>query len=310
MGALYADGNFVLGEVSFELSLVKECDSDIWLSDIKPKFEEEYKKVEAERLEQERIKAEKEAELKRQQEELECRQRELAQKEAALKAAQEEQQRKEREEEEKKAADAKAAREAKEKARTDQMYALGLKFDFRDNHFQGYGCFVSHLDILTEDDEQWNKTVEELAIHVAKKKEEAEQKRLSEIEAQKGVERIKTLGKSRMEVLNQYNADTQYTIEKLGELPDMDWEIIRAGWQDAYEKQQREKWEKEQEEKRKQEEADRLAKMEAAKDKEKWDEMVKQVNALEVFDMRSSQYRTKALKFRQKLDELKALCNG
>src|SRR5690606_17652414 len=89
MNVLYSDGYFILGEVSFESSLIKECDPDIWENDIKPKYEEEYKKIEAERLEQERLQREKEAELKRQQEELERKQRELEAAAAELKRQQE-----------------------------------------------------------------------------------------------------------------------------------------------------------------------------------------------------------------------------
>src|SRR5688572_5126404 len=63
MGALYSDGCFKLGEISFELSVVKESEPDIWEESILPKFKEEYEKVEAERIEQERIKQEREAEM-------------------------------------------------------------------------------------------------------------------------------------------------------------------------------------------------------------------------------------------------------
>lgn len=307
MSVLYSDGMFTLGDVSFELSLIKECDKEIWEADILPKYEEAYKIIQAEALEQERIKQEREAELKRQQEELEQKQKELAEKEAALKAAQDEQERKQREEEEKKAAEAKAARDAKQKARIDQLSALGLKYDYNDNHFKGYGCFVPHLDIQCDNDEVWAGKVEKMTAHVAKVKEEEEQKRLAEIEAQKEAERIKTLGTSRMEVLRQYNAETDLTVEKAGKMDDVAWEIIRSGWQDVYEKQQREKWEKEQEEKRKLEEQKKAEELLQATEKEKWANIISQVNAIEIHDFKSGQYRKRATELRRLLDQIKAL---
>lgn len=309
MNVLYADGMFTLGEVSFEMSMIKECDKEIWEADILPKFEEAHKIVMAEILEQERIKQEREDELKRQQEELEQQRLELQKQQEQLRQAQEEQERKQREEEEKKAAEAKAARDAKQKVRIDQLSALGLKYDYNDNHFKGYGCFVPHLDIQCDNDEVWAKKVEKMTDQVAKIKEEEEQKRLAEIEAQKEVERKRTLGFSRFQTLKAFNY-TSLSTEKLAEFSDKDWDDFHNTVKQQYETDQKLKWEQEQEEKRQKEEVDRLAKLEAAKDKEKWDEMVKQVNALELYDMRSSQYRTKAQKFRQKLDELKAICNG
>jgi hypothetical protein len=355
MGVLYSDGHYTLGEVSFEMSLIKECDPDIWENDIKPKFEAEHKIVQAELLERERIKEEREAELKRQQEELERKQQELAEKEAALKAAQEEQERKEREEENRKFAEADAARKAKQNARMDQMYALGLKFDFSDNHFKGYGCFVPTLDIQFDDDEKWNDKVEKMTAHIAEKKAEEEQKQLAEIEAQKETERKRTLGFSRFQALKAFDY-TEKSTEVLAEITEEAWLRLHEEVQVGYNVKQREKWEKEQEEKRtlelgrsrmeiaerykaevvisiealgkmdeasfevirdnwqaaydQAEEAKRKAEMEQAKDKEKWGEMQRQVNAIEVYEMRSGPYRTKATKFRQKLDELKALFDG
>lgn len=307
MNALYADGQFTIGEVSFELSVVKECEQDIWEESILPKFKAEYEKVQALILEQERIKEERESELKRQQEELERKQRELAEKEAALKAAQEEQERKQREEEQRKYTEAKAQREAKEKGRMDQLNALGLRVGIEDGHmyFKGYDCWVSHIDITTYDDDKWNKTIDDLTIHIAKKKEEEEQKRLTEIESQKEETRKNELRKSRLAILAQYNQSWGH-----GDIVDPTeewWNEMVAGVKASYEKKQREKWESEQEEKRKHEELKKQLEMEQAKDKEKWEEIIRKVNEIEVYEMRSSQYRKKAMMLREKLQEIKSL---
>lgn len=308
MGALYSDGFFALGEVSFELSLIKECEPDIWEESILPKYQEAFDIINAERKAEAERKLAEEAELKRQQEVLERRQRELEEKEAALKAAQTEQERKQREEEEKKAAEAKAAREAKQKVRMDQLTSLGLKFDFSDNCFKGYTCDVSQSDTLTYDEEKWSRTIDDITAIVAHEKEKEEQKRQAEIEAQKEAARRNEIRKQRISILHQYEDTWEHG--DIADLSDDTWELLVSGAKARYEEKQREKWEAEQEEKRQKEEADRQAKMEAAKDKEKWQEMMTQVNGIEVYEMRSSQYRQKAKKFRDLLTLLKQLDNG
>jgi hypothetical protein len=77
MGAMYSDNSFVLGEFSLEANLVKESSQEIWDEEILPKFNEQFFILEAERIEQEKVKSEKEAELKRQQEELQRQQDEF-----------------------------------------------------------------------------------------------------------------------------------------------------------------------------------------------------------------------------------------
>lgn len=77
MGARYENGNFVLGETSFEAELVKGASEDIWQDAIVPKFNAEYQVIEAARIEEERKKEEAAAELRRQQEELQRQQEEL-----------------------------------------------------------------------------------------------------------------------------------------------------------------------------------------------------------------------------------------
>lgn len=311
MGALYSDGSFTLGEVSFEMSLIRECDPGIWESDIKPKFEEEYRKVEADRLEQERIKQEREAEMRRQQEELERKQRELFEKEAALKAIQEEQERKQREEYERQAAATRAEEEARNKARIVQLQSLGLRPHMEGNtlYYVGYSWAIASVDMTGYSEDQWSMLIEKATADIAAKKEEEERERLAEIEAQKEAERISALRKERLGIMKQYGASVTRDID-LGTYNDDSWAILLEEVKAEHEKQQRIKWGKEQEEKRKADELKKQQEMEQAKDKEKWAEMSRQVNAIEVFEMRSSQYRTKAMKFRQKLDELKAIIDG
>lgn len=308
MGVLYSEGAYTLGDISFELSIIKETEQDIWEESILPLYKEEYEKVEAERIEHDRIKLERESELKRQQEELEHRQQELAQKEAALKLAQEEQDRKQKSEADKKLAEAKAAREAKEKLRCDQLTAIGLMVGMEDGHlyFKGYDSWVSHIDITVYDDDKWDEMIGGLTAHVAKKKEDEEQRRLSEIEIQKEVDRKKSLGDSRFQSLKSFNY-TRVPSEELAIYPEEDWLRLHADVKKQYDDDLRLVLEKEQADKRAQDEVIRLQKLDAAKDKEKWEEMMQKVNEVVVYEMRSSQYRKKTMILREKLEEIKAL---
>jgi len=96
MGALYHDNCFALGDTYIESNLVKESSEQVWVEEIFPKFVEEYHKAEAERVEQDRIKAEKEAEMKRQHEELIRQQREFKEQQEAFSRQKEESERAER----------------------------------------------------------------------------------------------------------------------------------------------------------------------------------------------------------------------
>lgn len=304
MGALYSDGSFHLGEVSFELSVVKESEPDIWEESILPKFKEEYQKVEAERIELERVKREQEAEMKRQQDELERKQKELAEKEAALKAAQEEQERKQREEEERKEVEIKAQLEKRTKFRCDELSTLGLSFKPSEEAYLYEDVNVHWTEIVTMFDPEWDALLARINPVINRKKQEAEQKRLAEIEEQKEVARRNEVRKQRVSFLNQYGA---LCTDDLAEYSDERWASLQEEVKADYEKRQREQWEKEQEEKKVIEEMKKALELEQAKDKEKWDEIIKRVNDIVVYEMRSSQYRKKAMILREKLEEIKAL---
>jgi hypothetical protein len=173
MGVLYADGSFSIGEVSFEFSLVKESEEDIWKETILPKFKAEYEKTQAEQIEKDRLKTEAEAELKRQQEELEQKQKELLEKEAALKR-----------EAERQAAEAKAKEEAKNKSRLSQLISIGLKPSVENEHlyYIGYDCAISHLDITGYDDDKWDKMIHDVTGQIKRKKEEEAEEKVKEQE--------------------------------------------------------------------------------------------------------------------------------
>lgn len=97
MGATYSEGTFSLGNYSVEANLIKESSADTWNDSILPKFDAEYQKLEAERIELQKKKDAEEAELRRKQEELAEQQRKFEAEQAEFKRKQEEAERLERE---------------------------------------------------------------------------------------------------------------------------------------------------------------------------------------------------------------------
>lgn len=166
MGVLYSDGNFTLGEVSYEFSLVKESEEDVWQEAILPKFKEEYEKVQAEQIEKDRLKAEGEAEFKRQQEELAQKQKELADKEADLKR-----------EADRQALEAKEKKEAQLKSRRDQLVAMGFTYNGIDG-FRFFDYMILHDDVENFCVAAWDGLLDDAKKYVAEtEKQKAEEAR-------------------------------------------------------------------------------------------------------------------------------------
>lgn len=340
MGVLYADGHFTIGDVSFEMSLIKECDDDLWVNDIKPVFEEEYNKVEAERIEQERLKQEREAEIKRQQEELERKQKEMEGKEAEMKRQQD------------------ALNAQKIDTRVGQLKEVHWEGDCVMDDYNPRYVVASKIELLELNDHDWTIVVDHHNAGVDERKAaEAEEKRalqerkalqnarfseikpysrfitnealgrLGEITEEQYQEllqtvkrthedtekikaeqdRVATLKKSREDILmSSYGFKADDGID-LGTYSDDNWDTLLEEVKATYQRIQKEKWEKEQEAKRIEDERIRQEQLDQAGDKEKWAEMLNQLDAIQVFPMRSSQYRKKAMLFRIELDKLKAL---
>jgi len=308
MGALYSDGSFHLGDVSFELSVVKESEPDIWEESILPKFKEEYEKVEAERIEKDRLKREQEAEMKRQQDELERKQKELADKEAALKKAQEEQERRRIEDEDKKKIAENARIEKLLRSRVGMLKKINWDGSMAFSYERGGVVVATYEQLVHMDDDTFDIVMNEHNNAIDHIENELEQKRLAEIEAQKEAERKMVLGQSRLKALKELGrVPADATDISLSDLSEEEYDTLYANEKREYEAAKRAMWEKEQEEKRKQDELKKQLELEQAKDKEKWEEIIRRVNEIEVYEMRSSRYRKKAMILREKLEEIKAL---
>lgn len=306
MGALYSDGSFALGEVSFELSLVKECEEDIWVEQILPKFTAEYQKIESERIEADRKKKEQEEELKRQQEEMQRKQRELEQREADLKKAEEEKQRKDQADE--------ARRRAEENQRIEKLWRDRLEL-LRPIGWNGQEAFAKYDEsvivatydqLITWADDEFKSAYESHHENVLRIEKEIEEKRQAEIEEQKKIAARNALNKSRQQALLQYDHLAPHP-EALADMNDDEWDGMLETVKGTYEAAQREKWEKEQEEKKKLEEQREAQRLLEANEKEKWQHIIDQLDAIVIHKFKSGQYGKKAAILREKLEEVKAL---
>ncbi len=121
MGAAYSEGSFTLGAYSIEANMIKESSADTWSDSILPKFDAEYQKIEAERIELQKKKDLEEAELRKKQEELAEQQRLFNEQQAEFKKQQEEQQRAQLEKEREEKAQAERIKTEQQNKRLQQL---------------------------------------------------------------------------------------------------------------------------------------------------------------------------------------------
>lgn len=223
IGVLYADGNFSLGDVSFELSAIKESDNDIWNETIWPLYKQAYEAIEADRIEQERVRKEMDAELKREKGEYERKRKELEEKEAELKR-----------EAERQAAEAQYKKNAQIKARQYQITTLG----FRDNGTTGYvfrDFVLLEEDIRSLGDEDWGRLIARATEYVeVTLKDESEQKR-------KEQERIDLQNKRYAELLPYKEYGDPVDTGILFQLANDEYENILESKKAAFDKSEQEK---------------------------------------------------------------------
>lgn len=262
-------------------------------------------------------------------------------------------------------------RKKEQERRQDQLYQLGLRADFGDNHYKGYEAFVPFLDIQTKTVSEWSELMEKLTTHIQSIKErdaaEAdEQKKKAEADEQRwkgrlsvldnvgwnGVEAfarydetvvVATIGqlitlsndefdkikeahnnennrrieerrkadeKKTQEIEEQRLVDIRasertgmlkvigstYPGKDLGKLSEEDWGKFYADAKVGYDKRQKEIADEKAEEASRQE-AERVAQ---ASDKDKFEEVIKQISAISIPEMKSAKHKklsidTKAL---------------
>lgn len=254
MGATYQDGSFVLNDVSYEAILIKESDDDVWQT-MKGKFNEQYLINEAKRLAEEKEKVEAAALLEAQRQEQERKQKELEAREAAIKLKEQEETNRQQEIERQKAAELKAKQDAQNKSRSNQLAALGMKYN-PDRSYSFEEISVSWHYLETATDGGWNETVEEITPKIEQKKKDAEEKRLAEIEEQKRIAAEEAVKKEQ---------------ERVAEL------------------------QRKAEEVKKQEDARKAEELLKATDKTKWNNFISAVSGITIPDMKHPAYKQKAI---------------
>jgi hypothetical protein len=179
MGAVYVGGNFVLGDVSFELELVKGSSEDVWEEAVVPKYREEYEKIQAVKIAEERKKAEEEAEMRRKQEEFQRQQEEFQKQQAEFQRQKEEADKK-----------AKAEMDSMIRNRCIQLESLGMKFYFQHDAYLFEDVNVDNkTEISLLGSDEWDALVEKIKPIIEERKvaaqKQEEEKRAAEIEAAK-----------------------------------------------------------------------------------------------------------------------------
>lgn len=285
LGAVYMEGMFVLEDVSFEASAIRECDDQIFEEDIKPKFQAIFDRKEAERKQ-------KELEQEQERERLAAEQRKLAEQREELARQQRELERQQKEQRDKE----QAAKQEKIKTRCLQLDALGMRFSF---NFDAY--IFEDLQIEKDgevsllNDDEWESLVEKTAADIEDRKKansEKEQQRLAEEQKKR---HIQSIGTARVNFLKTIGS-TGYSIDELGAMEEKEWDAFFADKKQQVELQQRQM-----------EELKEKQRVELMKDKEKWGEIVKHLNATPLHEMRSSQYRKKMSEVRDFLENINDL---
>lgn len=256
-GAVYANGCFNLNDVIYEADLIKEADEDVYQNSILVKYKIQYEKMNAAKVEEERIKSDREAELTKQREEFEKQQAIFKQQQEEFQKQQAEATRKEHE---------RVNAEAKEKERAqNELQNKRFAYLFPYNKY-GEGMDMATLWALSEVD--FNEKLEQKVA--AFEKFEVEKKEAERIETERLL---------------------QLAVE----------ESARKERERIAEEQRQIESKKQQEEARK---AEELAQ---ASDTVKYSELLKQINAIILPEMRSGQYRKKVSITREKIEEIKLL---
>lgn len=265
MGATYQDGSFVLNDVSYEAILIKESDNDVWET-MKAKFNERYLINEEKRLAEEKEKSEAAAKIEEQRLEQERKQKELEDREAAIKQKEQEEIERQQDIEREKGVALKAKMDAQNKSRSNQLAALGLNYNGQEYIFQDVN--VHWTEITTMNESEWNELIEKITPVISQRKQDAENKRLAEIEEEKRIAAEAAVKKEQDRVAEATRKE---------------------------------------EEKRIQDQAKKEEELLRATDKTKWQNFIAAINAIAIPDMKHPSYRQKivdAKKFVAKINDL------
>ena len=311
LGAMYSDGCFILDTVSFESSVIKEADEEMYLEKILPKYQVVYEKIEAERIESEILQKEREDKLKKEREELEQQQKAFAEQQSEFKKQQDEAAMKLREQQLQKEKEETAQRQHLINHRSAILSGLGMTFNGSEYKYEDVN--VHHTEMGTLNETEWVTLIAKITPIIAERKNDAEQKRLADIAEQETRNKLKVVGEARFQVLKDMGFTNESEVN-LRELPEHEWKQMYDAFKLSYDNQQRKKWEEEQAEnkrqyeiKRKQEEQRQAEELAKSSDKEKFIHFLSQLNSLVLPEFKSSIYKGKLSICKEKIEEINNL---
>ncbi len=270
LGAQWQSDSFVLAEISYEVSVLREVDDEMWNEVIFPKYKRVYDRVEAERAAEETKRREEAEKLAAQQAELLKQQEEFKQQQEAFQKQQAEMQKMKDEIELKKNQEEATRKRNKERERTNQLLALGMTYDLQRVSYKFEDVVVAALNTEEDNctDAYWDEVISEITPKIQERKAAIEAKKKADEETAQ----LKAIEDAKKREIERIAAE-----------------------------QKQKEYEAQQEALRKAEEAAK------ASDSEKWAEVIKQLGVFPLPDMKSTIYKRKVMALAQKIEEIKAL---
>lgn len=286
MGATYLDGHYTLDHVSFEATLIKESDEDTWAGMLS-KYQAQYEKNEAVKVEEEKRREAEAAALKQQQMQMEQQRKELEeqqrlfreQQEAAARQNEEirlqreavERERRQREEQEQRARAEEADRERRERIdkRISQLRAMGLEYSFEYKSYIYADVAISTVvEVEGMNDTDWDALIVKTIPTVERCKKEAEEKRQAEIKERERVAAEQAAQRERERIAEE---------QRLAKIKE-DQETARK--------------------------AEEAAK---AKDSEKWQLFLRDISGVPIPEMKSGPYKSRIIEAKKMIEKMKLL---
>lgn len=282
MGAVFNGSEYVSGEISFDLSIVRESDDETYQSLILPKFKTVFDEMETLRIDEEKRKQDEADDLKRQQDTLKEEQQKLLDEQNKLKENQEKIERENREKEENEKREKEKKQRELQMARLKEIMPFGLEETRINIH-----------DLWKLDETQYADLLQEAKTFFENKEAEKKEK-----------QRLSQLGKDRMTLLTAMEP-VEIKEDVLSLMDETTWKNYYDDYKEGFDVRQKEKWQKEQDDKKKEADLKKQTELDAANDKTKWADLMQQFEAITVPDFRSSQYRVKGKAIREFLLNLK-----
>jgi len=290
-GAKYdADGNFVLGDVSFDSATIRETDESLWLSDIKPEYEAIFNAAQAEKAAAQKLIDDAAAELQRQKDALAEQQRLHNEQVAALEKAKKEM-----------ADAAEKAEQDKRKAiisaRSNQLQALGMTYSYGKSGYEFGDIFIEFSNHAKEipTDEEFSATVNDLTTQIAAAKVVIAENKKKDEEAEILRKEQAATRNHRYKILMDINA-TDISLPSLGTMPTAEWDKLYSEKKAAFDKAEKEAADKKREEE-----------LQASTDKIKWQAVIQAINEVPLPDMKHSAYKSKMNSLKSYLNKIKDL---